>query len=374
MKSEPHIPAPNLGPVNPASPARVPLALEHTVPGPLAPASAVLHAKDLSSDQEVRWCPGCGDFSILAAFKKVLAGCGVPRERIVVVSGLGCSSRMPFYLNTYGFQTIHGRAPTIATGLKLARPDLQVWVVTGDGDGLSAGLAHLVHALRRNVDIKVLLIDNETLGQSRGQFSPTSRPGTRSHTSPLGSVESPLRALGMALAAQATFLARGIDVDVDHLTDVLARAAAHRGSAFVQIYQNCKIFNDGVFEYATDKGDKADTLLYLEHGQPLVWGKDQNRGLALNGLKLEEVDATQQRARVLVHDEQADDPSLACLLGRLAFPDYPECVGVFRAIERPTHHEILASQRAEARQQAGGVPDLEQLLAGEETWDVESAE
>jgi 2-oxoglutarate ferredoxin oxidoreductase subunit beta len=366
MKSEPQTPVPSLGPVSPPAVPGPGIA----TPGPMLP---VLHAKDLSSDQEVRWCPGCGDYSILAAFKKVLAGCGVPRERIVIVSGLGCASRMPFYLNTYGFQTIHGRAPTIATGLKLARPDLQVWVVTGDGDGLSAGLNHLVHALRRNVDLKVLLIDNETFGQSRGQFSPTSRLGTRSHTSPLGSVETPLCALSLALASQATFVARSIDVEVDHLTQVLTRAADHRGAAFVQIYQNCKIFNDGVFEYATDKADKADTLLYLEHGQPLLYGKDQNRGLALNGLKLEEVDATQQRSRVLVHDEKVADPALACLLSRLAFPDYPECVGVFRALDRPTHHEAMAGLRTTACEK-GGSPDLEQILAGDETWVVEGDE
>lgn len=331
----------------------------------------LLHAKDFSSDQEVRWCPGCGDFSILAAFKKVLAGCGVPRERIVVVSGLGCSSRMPFYLNTYGFQTILGRAPAIATGLKLAQPDLQVWVITGDGDGLSAGLNHLLHALRRNVDIKILLVDNETFGQSRGQFSPTSRPGTRSRSSPLGSNEEPMLPIPLALASEASFVARGIDVDVDHLTRILTRAANHRGSAFVQIYQNCKVFNDGVFEYATEHADKDDSLIYLEQGQPLIFGKDRNRGLALDGLQLVEVDANQNPDRVLIHDETAPQATLAGMLGRLRFPDFPECVGVFRAVERPCHHEMIAELREDARRQMGAPPDLQHLLTGEETWTVE---
>jgi len=357
---------PNLNlpaPVVPSAPARV--------TGDLAnPATTlpVLHAKDLSSGQEVRWCPGCGDFSILAAFKKVLAGSGVPREKVVVVSGLGCSSRMPYYLATYGFQTILGRAPAVATGLKLARPDLQVWVVTGDGDGLSAGLSHLVHALRRNVDIKVLLVDNETFGQSRGQFSPTSRPGTRSRTSPSGSIEEPLSPVALALTAGASFVARSIDVEVDHLTGVLTRAAAHRGSAFVHVYQNCKVFNDGVFEYATEKADKADTLLYLEHGRPLVFGKDRTRGLALAGLRLAEVES----ARALAHDEAAEDIGLASLLARQRYPDAPECVGIFRAVQRPAHHELLAMARAEAGREAG-TPSLEDLLAGEDTWGVEAS-
>lgn len=330
-------------------------------------------ARDFSSDQEVRWCPSCGDYSILVAFKKVLANCGVPREKIVVVSGLGCSSRMPYYLNTYGFQTIHGRAPTVATGLKLARPDLQVWVVTGDGDGLSAGLNHLVHAMRRNVDIKILMVDNETFGQSRGQFSPTSRLGTRSRSSPSGSTETPLCAPALAMSSRATFVARSIDVDADHLTRVLSRAAAHAGAAFVQIYQNCRVFNDSVFEYATDKADKADTLLYLEHDQPLIWGKDQNRGLGLDRVTLREVDALRERSRVLIHDESERDPALACLLSRLSYPDYPECVGIFRAVREPTHHELLASTRTAARARFG-TATLEDALAGEDVWVMEGRE
>ena len=220
-------------------------------------------AKDLASDQEVRWCPGCGDYSILAQMKKALAALGIPREKIVFISGIGCSSRFPYYMNTYGFHTIHGRAPTIATGLKLARPDLSVWVITGDGDGLSIGGNHLIHAIRRNIDLKIILFNNEIYGLTKGQYSPTSRIGTRTKSSPHGSIDTPLRPLSLAIWAEATFVARTIDVDIDHLTETLQRAAAHKGTAFVEIYQNCKIFNDGVFEYATDKSVKADNVLYL---------------------------------------------------------------------------------------------------------------
>src|SRR5213082_1232590 len=234
-----------------------------------------LKPADLASDQEVRWCPGCGDYSILAQMKKALAPLGVPREKMVFVSGIGCSSRFPYYMNTYGFHSIHGRAPTLATGLKLARPDLQVWVITGDGDGLSIGGNHLIHAIRRNVDLKIVLFNNEIYGLTKGQYSPTSRIGTRTKSTPQGSFESPLRPLSLAIGAEATFVARTVDTDIHHLTGVLQRAAAHRGTAFVEIYQNCKIFNDDVFEYATDKSVKSDNVLHLEHGRPLIFGKDR---------------------------------------------------------------------------------------------------
>jgi 2-oxoglutarate ferredoxin oxidoreductase subunit beta len=236
-----------------------------------------LTAKDLASDQEVRWCPGCGDYSILAQMKKALAGVGVARENMVFISGIGCSSRFPYYMNTYGFHTIHGRAPTLATGLKISRPDLQVWVITGDGDGLSIGGNHLIHAIRRNVDMKIILFNNEIYGLTKGQYSPTSRIGTRTKSSPMGSIDNPLRPLSIAIGAEATFVARTIDIDIHHLTEVLKRAAAHKGTAFIEIYQNCKIFNDAVFEYATDKTIKAENTLYLEHGKPLIFGKDRNR-------------------------------------------------------------------------------------------------
>src|SRR3954463_5739464 len=236
-----------------------------------------LTPKDLASDQQVRWCPGCGDYSILAQMKTALAPLGIPREKFVFVSGIGCSSRFPYYMNAYGFHTIQGRAPTLATGLKVARPDLHVWVITGDGDGLSIGGNHLVHAIRRNVDLKIILFNNEIYGLTKGQYSPTSRIGTRTKSSPLGSIDNPLRPLSLAIGAEATFVARTLDVDINHLSMTLQRAAAHKGTAFIEIYQNCKIFNDGVFEYATDKSIKSEHVLYLEHGRPLLYGRDRNQ-------------------------------------------------------------------------------------------------
>jgi 2-oxoglutarate ferredoxin oxidoreductase subunit beta len=331
-----------------------------------------LTAKDLASDQEVRWCPGCGDYSILAQMKKALAGLGIPREKFVFISGIGCSSRFPYYMNTYGFHTIHGRAPAIATGLKLARPDLSVWVITGDGDGLSIGGNHLIHAIRRNMDLKIILFNNEIYGLTKGQYSPTSRIGTRTKSSPLGSIDTPLRPLSLALGADATFVARTIDIDINHLTETLKRAAAHKGTAFVEVYQNCKIFNDGVFEYTTDKSIKADNLLYLQHGRPLVFGKDQNQGIRLHGLDPERVTLGNGVAKddLLVHDEKAEEPSLAYLLSRMIYPDFPECVGVFRAVERPTYEAVLNKQIDDVIA-ARGRGKLEDLFASDETWVVE---
>src|SRR6266849_2684168 len=278
--------------------------------------------------------------------KKALAGIGVARENIVFISGIGCSSRFPYYMNTYGFHSIHGRAPAIATGLKVSRPDLQVWVVTGDGDGLSIGGNHLIHAIRRNVDLKILLFNNEIYGLTKGQYSPTSRIGTRTKSSPLGSIDNPLRPLSVAIGAEATFVARTIDVDINHLTEILRRACAHKGTAFIEIYQNCKIFNDGVFEYATDKSIKADNVLHLEHGRPLIFGKDKNKGIRLNGLDLEVVSLGSGISidDLLMHDEKAEEPTLAYLLSRMVFPRYPECIGVFRSVERPTFDDLVNHQ------------------------------
>jgi 2-oxoglutarate/2-oxoacid ferredoxin oxidoreductase subunit beta len=331
-----------------------------------------LTAKDLASDQEVRWCPGCGDYSILAQMKKVLAGVGVPREKMVFISGIGCSSRFPYYMNTYGFHTIHGRAPTIATGLKASRPDLQVWVVTGDGDGLSIGGNHLIHAIRRNVDLKILLFNNEIYGLTKGQYSPTSRVGTRTKSSPLGSIDNPLRPLSIAIGAEATFVARTIDVDINHLTDTLRRAAAHKGTAFVEIYQNCKIFNDAVFEYATDKSIKADNTLYLEHGKPLIFGKDRNKGIRLHGLDPEVVTLGNGITvdDLLIHDEKAEEPSLAYLLSRMVYPRFPECVGVYRAVEHPTYDDVLNKQIEDVIK-AKGRGKLDDLFASDDVWVVE---
>src|SRR6266480_4242068 len=330
-----------------------------------------LTAKDLASDQEIRWCPGCGDYSILAQMKKAMAPLGIPREKMVFVSGIGCSSRFPYYMNTYGFHSIHGRAPAFATGLKVARPELDVWVITGDGDGLSIGGNHLLHAMRRNIDLKIILFNNEIYGLTKGQYSPTSRSGTRTKSSPLGSVENPLRPLSLAIGAEATFVARTADVDVNHLTETLRRAAAHKGSAFIEIYQNCKIFNDGVFEYATDKSIKADNALYLEHGKPLIFGKDRNKGIRLHTLDPEVVTVGNgiNVDDLLIHDEKAEEPSLAYLLSRMVYPRFPECVGVFRFVQRPTYHELLI-KHIDNIVKAKGRGKLEELFASEDTWVV----
>ena len=331
-----------------------------------------LTAKDLASDQEVRWCPGCGDYSILAQMKKALAGLGISREKTVFISGIGCSSRFPYYMNTYGFHSIHGRAPTLATGLKACRPDLQIWVITGDGDGLSIGGNHLIHAIRRNVDMKIILFNNEIYGLTKGQYSPTSRTGTRTKSSPLGSIDNPLRPLSLAIGAEATFVARTVDTDINHLTETLRRASAHKGSAFIEIYQNCKIFNDGVFEYATDKSIKADNTLYLEHGKPLIFGKDRNKGIRLHGLDPEVVTLGTGITvdDLLIHDEKAEEPSLAYLQSRMVYPRFPECVGVYRCVQHPTYDDLLNKQIEDVVAKKGR-GKLEELFASDDTWVVQ---
>src|SRR5271166_1543222 len=326
--------------------------------------ATALNRKDFVSDQEVRWCPGCGDYAILAAVQKTMPEFGIAPENTVFIAGIGCSSRFPYYMNTYGFHTIHGRAPTLATGIKVANPELQVWIVTGDGDGLSIGGNHLIHALRRNIDVKILLFNNEIYGLTKGQYSPTSRLGTKTKSSPLGSIDNPLRPLSVAIGAEATFVARTVDVDINHLTETLRRASAHKGTAFVEIYQNCKIFNDGVFEYATDKSVKADNNLYLEHGKPLIFGKDRSKGIRLHGLDPEVVTVGNGITAddLLIHDERAEEPSLAYLLSRMVYPRFPECIGVFRCVERLTYEDMISRQIDEVIK-AKGKGKLEELFA-----------
>ncbi|HEY7162625.1 MAG TPA: 2-oxoacid:ferredoxin oxidoreductase subunit beta, partial [Acidobacteriota bacterium] len=248
-----------------------------------------LTRKDFESDQEVRWCPGCGDYSILAQTQKVLPELNVPREKFVFVSGIGCSSRFPYYVNTYGFHSIHGRAPAIATGVKASRPDLFVWVVTGDGDGLSIGGNHLVHCMRRNVDLKIILFNNRIYGLTKGQYSPTSEFGKKTKSTPMGSIDYPVNPIHLAIAAEATFVARSFDIDTKHMQDTLVRAAKHKGTAFVEVFQNCNIFNDGAFKGFTDKDVRDDRVIYVQHGKPLVYGKNHDKGLRLNGTNLEVV-------------------------------------------------------------------------------------
>src|SRR3954464_5314901 len=286
---------------------------------PLQPLS-VLKPSDYGSDQDVRWCPGCGDYSILAQMKKVCAKLGMDRSKTVFISGIGCSSRFPYYMNTYGFHSIHGRGPTFATGLRLARPDLNIWLVTGDGDGLSIGGNHLMHIIRRNVDVKILLFNNRIYGLTKGQYSPTSEHGKKTKSTPMGAPDIPVRPISIAIAAEASFAARAIDVDVKHLEYVLERAAKHVGTAFVEIYQNCNIFNDGAFTYATDKTTKTDTTLYLEQGKPLVFGRAGDKGIRLREMNPEVVDlATTAKDDLLVHNEQAQ-PAVPFLLSRMRMP------------------------------------------------------
>jgi 2-oxoglutarate/2-oxoacid ferredoxin oxidoreductase subunit beta len=346
-----------------------------TAPPALSPENEAiikLTRKDFVSDQDVRWCPGCGDYSILMQMKKVAAKLGMDRSKTVFVSGIGCSSRFPYYMNTYGFHTIHGRAPAFATGLKVARPDLQVWVMTGDGDGLSIGGNHLLHALRRNVDLKIVMFNNEIYGLTKGQYSPTSRSGTKTKSSPGGSVESPLRPLSVALGAEATFVARTMDVDIKHLSETLKRAAEHKGTAFVEVYQNCIIFNDGVFDYATDKASRAENTLYLEHGKPLVFGKARDKGIRVDPatLALEIVPIKDGNTDGLLrHNEAAEEPTLAGLLSRMVHPEFPECFGVLRAVNRPTFDEQVRQQHEHAIK-SRGPGKLNQLFASEDVWTV----
>ncbi len=344
-----------------------------TAPLPVVP----MQPNDLKSDQEVRWCPGCGDYSILAQMRRALAPLGVARENMVFISGIGCSSRFPYYMNAYGFHTIHGRAPTFATGLKVSRPELQVWVITGDGDGLSIGGNHLLHVLRRNVDLKIVLFNNEIYGLTKGQYSPTSRSGTKSKSTPTGSFEHPLRPLTMAVSSGATFIARTTDVDIKHLSDVLQRAAAHKGAAFIEVYQNCKIFNDAVFEYATDKSIKSDNTIMLEHGKPLIYGKDRDKGIRLNRetFTLEKVTIGRDVSveDLLVHNENVPDPNLAFMLSNLVGPEFPEVMGVLRSVQQPTYDAQNNDQIAEITRKKGA-GKLEKLFASDDMWVVKPEE
>ena len=332
----------------------------------------VLKPKDFASDQDIRWCPGCGDYSILAQTKKILPDLGIPLEKFVFVSGIGCSSRFPYYLNTYGIHGIHGRAPAIATGVKVANPDLSVWVITGDGDGLSIGGNHLIHAIRRNLDINILLFNNRIYGLTKGQYSPTSELGKRTKSSPFGSVDNPIHPLSLAIGAEGTFVARTIDMNVKHLGQTLRRAAAHKGTSFIEIYQNCNVFNNGAFDYATEKAVKADSTLYLEHGKPMIFGKDRDRGIRLNGVHPEVVSLGNgvKEDDLLFHDEQAVEPSLAFLLTRMRHPDFPEPMGVFRCVDSPKF-DVEMQKQIEAAIESRGRGRLEDLLREDGTWVVE---
>lgn len=336
---------------------------------PLTPVN--LTAKDFKSDQEVRWCPGCGDYAILAAVQGFMPELGIPRENIVFVSGIGCSSRFPYYMNTYGMHSIHGRAPAIATGLSASRPDLSVWVVTGDGDALSIGGNHLIHALRRNVNLKILLFNNRIYGLTKGQYSPTSELGKITKSTPVGSSDAPFNPLSLALGAEATFVARTIDSDRKHLQSVLRAAAEHEGSAFVEIYQNCNIFNDGAFELIKDAGTRDEHLIRLEQGRPITFGTDDRYSVVHPegsfGLKV------QEGGTALVHDATVDDPAYAFALSRLSGSDLNTTpIGVFRNVRRPSYDELIQKQLQDAKAKAAGTPEemLGNLLNAADTWTI----
>ena len=335
-----------------------------------------LTAKDFSTDQEVRWCPGCGDYSILAQVQKVMPTLGIPRENIVIISGIGCSSRFPYYMNTYGMHSIHGRATAVASGLKAARPELSVWIVTGDGDGLSIGGNHTMHLLRRNFDVNVLLFNNQIYGLTKGQYSPTSEEHKVTKSTPFGSIDHPFNPLALAMGADGSFIARSMDRDPKHLQQMLLRAQAHRGTSFLEIYQNCNIFNDGAFEVFTEKGSKTEETLFLEHGQPLIFGAERNKGIRLNGYKPEIVTIGEgyTTADLWIHDEHDfykaqilvrlfDDPSLV--------QHFPRPFGVFYATERACYEDVMTMQIEEVILQKGK-GDLDALLRGKETWTIEA--
>jgi 2-oxoglutarate ferredoxin oxidoreductase subunit beta len=332
--------------------------------------------KDFTSDQEVRWCPGCGDYAVLAAVQGFLPELHLKRENVVFVSGIGCSSRFPYYLDTYGMHSIHGRAPSIATGLATSRPDLSVFVVTGDGDALSIGGNHLIHALRRNVNMTILLFNNRIYGLTKGQYSPTSEVGKVTKSTPAGSIDQPFNPVSLALGAEASFVARTIDSDRKHLTGVLSAAAAHRGTSFVEIYQNCPIFNDGAFDAIKGRETASDALIPLVHGEPIRFGVDGARGLvraASGGVEVALVDEVGEDA-LLVHDAHDPDPSQAFAISRLTAADYLSRapIGIFRQVDRPTYDDRARDQVSVAVAAADGDPStrLAGLIGGGDTWTV----
>ncbi|MBO9592555.1 MAG: 2-oxoacid:ferredoxin oxidoreductase subunit beta [Niabella sp.] len=333
-----------------------------------------LTAKDFATDQEVRWCPGCGDYSILAQVQRVMPGLGIPKENIVFISGIGCSSRFPYYMNTYGMHSIHGRATAIASGLKATRPELSVWIVTGDGDGLSIGGNHTIHLLRRNFDVNILLFNNQIYGLTKGQYSPTSEENKVTKSTPFGSIDHPFNPLALAMGADASFVARTMDRDPKHLQAMLTRTHQHKGASFLEIYQNCNIFNDGAFEVFTEKNSKAEETLFAEHGKPLIFGAEGKKGIRLDGFKPQVVTLGEAYSAddLWIHDEK--DIFKAQLLTRIfdnpALEGHlPRPFGVFYEADRPCYEEMMALQLEDAR--ARKTPDLDALLRGREVWTIQ---
>ncbi len=336
-------------------------------------APAPLTKKDFVTANDVRWCPGCGDYAILNAVQKTLPDLGIPKENFVVLSGIGCSSRFPYYMETYGFHTIHGRAPTVATGVKTANPDLSVWMITGDGDGLSIGGNHLLHILRRNLDINILLFNNRVYGLTKGQYSPTSSIGMRTKSTPMGSFDHPVNPMQYALGAEATFVARTVDTDIKHMVETFKAAQAHKGTSFVEIFQNCVIFNKDVWENIYGRDNRDEQILYLEEGKPLLFGKEKNRGIRLNGLSPEVVTIGENGVTeddLIVHDTDHDNPLYASLLAQLQHPEFPTPLGVFRSIQRDVYEDCLTAQ-IDSAIEAKGKGDLQATLEGAGSWKVE---
>lgn len=330
----------------------------------------VLKDKDFASDQDIRWCPGCGDYSILAQMKKVLASLGKTQEDTVFISGIGCSSRFPYYMNTYGLHSIHGRAPAFATGLKSTRPELDVWVITGDGDALSIGGNHFMHILRRNLDVNIILFNNSIYGLTKGQYSPTSKVGAVTKSSPFGSIDHPLNPLSVAIAAEATFVARSVDTNIKHLREMMQRASEHRGTSFLEVYQNCNVFNDGCWDYAQNKATKDESTVELHHGKPLIYSGGE-KSIRLNGFSPEVVSLDKvAQDDLLFHDEKAESSQLAFLLSRMRYPEFPEPIGVFRAVDRPSYDQQI-NQQVEMTREKRGKGDLTKLFNSGDTWTVE---
>ncbi|MEO6453820.1 MAG: 2-oxoacid:ferredoxin oxidoreductase subunit beta [Ginsengibacter sp.] len=340
----------------------------------IAKVSPPLTAKDFATDQEVRWCPGCGDYSILAQVQKIMPGLGIPRENIVIISGIGCSSRFPYYMNTYGMHSIHGRATAVASGLKAARPELSVWIVTGDGDSLSIGGNHTIHLLRRNFDVNILLFNNQIYGLTKGQYSPTSEKTKVTKSTPFGSIDHPFNPLALAMGADATFIARSMDRDPKHLQAMILKAQEHKGSSFLEIYQNCNIFNDGAFEIFTEKSSKPEEAVFLEHGQPLIFGTQKNKGIKLDGLKpvIVQLGEGVGYDDLWLHDEK-DLYKAQILIRMFDHPGieghFPRSFGVFYKTDRYCYEDVMSMQIEEAIA-AKGKGDLDKLLKGRETWTI----
>ncbi len=335
----------------------------------------ILSKKDFASEQDARWCPGCGDDAILNAVEAVMPTLGIPKEKIVFVSGIGCSSRFPYYMASYGFHTIHGRAAAIATGLKISNPDLSVWMISGDGDALSIGGNHFIHAIRRNIDIKLLLFNNEIYGLTKSQYSPTSPSGQVTKSTPYGSLDRSFSAASLSIGAEATFFARAVDTEPKYLQSILQRAAAHQGTAIVEVLQNCVIFNDGAHKWTTDRASRSENQLRLEHGKPMIFGDTVKQGIRLNGITPEVVTLGENgitEGDILVHDEKASEPTLAYFLSRMRAPDFPTPLGVFRAVEAPTYDQQIHQQLEDIKVKKGD-GQLRKLFFSGDTWEVKAS-